>query len=90
MSTRSTIAHGEGWHVFHEIIEGTVHVSLVPSDLEMEIVEGRIALTLRLPAEVLAALQNVKECEPWKMASDEELVRRGFLLPGDDSSEGEQ
>lgn len=77
--SRATIASGEGWHIYRDDFAGTVHVQLGNEEAgEWE--AGPHGVCVRLPAEVLAALQGVSETGPWKMASREELERRGFTF----------
>jgi len=58
VSTRCTIAHGEGWHVYSECFDETVWVELSGSHLAFEasVAPGQGGITTFLPPAVLDAI----------------------------------
>lgn len=58
MSTKSTIAHGEAFHIYGEVIEGGTYLELDTHDVSLRYEEGRKhpRLRVRLPKELLDRL----------------------------------
>lgn len=54
MSTRATMSMGDGWHLYMEMTDGTIHLEMIYDDVDFEASPGFIDVTI--PSEVFKAI----------------------------------
>ncbi len=77
MSTKSTIAHGDDYHLYDELMDGGVYLEVSNAhDASIQIVEGRTVVKVRLPKALIERLKldDQQLVEPSKMFDDESIT----------------
>ncbi len=79
MSTKSSIASGEDYHLYDELMDGGVYLEVSnATDASIEIIDGRALVKLRLPKALIKRLKldDVQLVEPSKMFDDDFVSNR--------------
>ena len=77
MSTKSTIAHGDDYHLYDELMDGGLYLEVKNArDASIQVVEGRTVVKIRLPKALIERLKldNQQLVEPSKMFEDESVT----------------
>ena len=77
MSTKSSIASGENYHLYDELMDGGVYLEVNNAkDASLEVNEGHIRVKVRLPKEFIERLKLDDQhlVEPSKMFDDDSIT----------------
>ena len=74
MSTKSSIARGEGYHLYDELMDGGVYLEVnTTTDASLEVIDGHIRVIVRLPKALIERLK----------LDDQQLVEPSKMFDGD-------
>jgi hypothetical protein len=78
MSTRSTICYTNRWHIYDELMDDTVWLSVSDEDLDFEVDPRN--LCVRLPADLAAAIRGALHAHANKLHAEEVNARTKAMI----------